>query len=106
MTTKLACLGLGLALLFCAANPLQAAQSTVVRASNLLLQPGESGNVVVSLDPQGSENTIGFSLSFDSTLLLFTRVTLANGAPVGLQLGPVNLNDAASGRLAVIVNQP
>ena len=89
--------------LFSAATQVMAAGTSVVRAGNLFLQEGGSGSLVVTLDAQGSESALGFSLSFDPTVLRFTGFALAPGAPDGLQIVNANPNQAANGRVAMLL---
>lgn len=83
----------------------QAVQNArVVRVTNASAAPGSNVTIAVELVSQGNENALSFSLSFNPAVLTNPVVTPGNGAP-GLALVP-NPNQAASGRLGLIVSLP
>lgn len=65
--------------------------------------PGSTVNVSVVLDAQGDEVSTSFSIVFDTAVLSNPVVTLGTGVPAGSNLG-VNLAQAASGRIGVLVD--
>jgi len=68
------------------------------------LNQGQSGVVTVSLQSQGNENALGFSLTFDPALLTYTGATLGHGA-AGAILN-VNTDNLASGQLGLALALP
>jgi hypothetical protein len=71
--------------------------SSVVSLGNTVLAQGETGSATVTLDAQGTENALGFSLTFDPSLL--TYVGTSPGADATGATLLVNSGQAASGRL-------
>jgi choice-of-anchor C domain-containing protein len=62
-------------------------------------------SVPVELVANGNENALGFSLNFNANVLEFVGASLGLGAPSGAAL-LVNTNDAAAGRLGLVVGLP
>jgi hypothetical protein len=62
---------------------------------------GQTGRVPISLESQGDENALGFSISFDATALTFIGATL--GADAAGAILSVNANQADSGRVAFLL---
>jgi hypothetical protein len=69
----------------------------VVTAGTVTLFQGRSGTVRITLASQGNENALGFSLSFDPSLVSFTGASL--GADAGGATLYVNTAQASSGRV-------
>jgi hypothetical protein len=69
----------------------------VVSVANSVLAEGETGSATVTLDAQGTENALGFSLTFDPSLL--TYLGTSPGADAAGATLLVNSSQAASGRL-------
>jgi len=61
--------------------------------------------VPVRIRANGNENAIGFSLSFNTSLLTFSGVTAGSGVPLGAAL-LLNTNDVASGRVGLGIGLP
>jgi len=85
-------------------GPVKNDQSRQLQVQNAVILQGQSGTVSVNLEALGDENALGFSLSFDPTVLTYT------GASQGSSLGTTNgatfvVNDmqAASGRLGFVL---
>ena len=77
------------------------AMSAVV-AANAQGAPGDLAVVMINLlSPQGAENTVGFSLAWDSSLLSFDSVV--GGAVLGAAWVIFNTNQVAFGRLGVLL---
>src|SRR5262249_52885941 len=68
-----------------------------LQVTDALLFDWSSNTVDVALTAQGNESAVGFSLSFDPTVLRFSGATLGSGAP-GATLN-VNTSQTNSGRL-------
>ncbi len=81
-------------------SPLGGRAITVVSTT---AEPGSTVNVSVVLDAQGDEVSTSFSIVFDSAVLSNPVVTLGSGVPMGTNLS-VNLMQAASGRIGVLVD--
>jgi hypothetical protein len=75
-------------------------QSTVRIGSGSYIA-GHPATVSVYLDALGTENALGFSLSFDLSMFTYTSATLGTGAS-GASL-TINALQAASGRVAFLV---
>ncbi|MDB6065698.1 MAG: Conserved repeat domain protein [Pedosphaera sp.] len=67
-------------------------------------QPGSPCQVSLELNSQGDENAVGFSLTFDPTMLNFTSASLGDGA-AGATLN-VNTNQSGSGTIAMALALP
>ncbi|HNO84087.1 MAG TPA: hypothetical protein PKM54_05615, partial [Anaerolineales bacterium] len=52
----------------------------VVAAQDATIEWGQTGVVAVQLAAQGDENAVGFSLSFDTALLVYAGASLGSGA--------------------------
>ncbi len=85
-------------------GPVKNDQSRQLQVQNAVILQGQSGTVSVNLEALGDENALGFSLSFDPTVLTYT------GASQGSSLSTTNgatfiVNDmqAASGRLGFVL---
>ncbi|MCI0347979.1 MAG: hypothetical protein L0Z53_01010, partial [Acidobacteriales bacterium] len=76
----------------------------ILRVVNTTANSGGSASVPITLDSQGDENAVGFSLSFDTALLSDPQVVLGSGA-AGAFL-TVNANQAAQGRLGILLALP
>jgi hypothetical protein len=87
-----------------AALDVQASTSRVVRAVSRTLARGQSGEVAVELAAQGDENAVAFSFNFDAAQLNY-QTTVAGTEATNATL-TVNTNDAASGRLGIVVLLP
>jgi hypothetical protein len=68
-----------------------------VSVDSTTLNQGMSGTVSISLQAQGDENALGFTLSFDPAKLSYNGATLGSGAS-GATLN-VNTSEAGSGRV-------
>jgi hypothetical protein len=71
--------------------------TSLVSAGSLVLAEGQAGAVPVTLAAQGTENALGFSLTFDPTLL--TYVGTSPGADATGATLLVNSSQAASGHV-------
>lgn len=69
----------------------------VVTAGQMTLFQGEAGTLPVVLAAQGDENALGFSLTFDPSLVSFVGATLGSDAASSTLF--VNTSQAGSGRL-------
>jgi len=85
-------------------GPVKNDQSRQLQVQNAVILQGQSGTVSVNLEALGDENALGFSLSFDPSVLTYT------GASQGSSLSTTNgatfiVNDmqAASGRLGFVL---
>jgi hypothetical protein len=78
--------------------------SRQVRVADINMVQAQSGTVSVYLDAQGDENALGFSVTFDPTVLAYLTATLGADAP-GATL-EVNTNHAATGRVAFVLALP
>jgi len=74
---------------------------SIVTASDLSLSPGQTGTVSIDLVSVGTENALGFTLSFDPTLVSVTGVQPGVDA-LGITL-IVNTNQAAAGLLGCVL---
>lgn len=75
-----------------------------VRVSQALLFQGQVGTVPVTLNAQGDENALGFSVSFDPALIDFASAALgANAAGAILN---INTNELAQGKLGIALALP
>lgn len=76
----------------------------IVRVLPANAAAGGQIQVAVELAAQGNENALSFSLTFDPALLSNPQAALGSGANNGALT--VNANQAAQGRLGLIVSQP
>ena len=72
-------------------------------AGGLKAVPGQIVKVPVSLQAQGDENAIGFTLNFDPTQLAYQGTSLADGL-IGVTL-QVNAQQAGAGRLGIVLGR-
>ena len=75
----------------------------IIRAVSVGTQSGQQVTVSFQLDSQGDEAATSFTVNFDPTKLSNPVATVGNGAPGGSSLN-TNPNEAASGRLGVLVD--
>src|SRR5262249_18244111 len=71
--------------------------TSIVTVGNTVLAEGQTGAVAVTLDAQGTENALGFSLTFNSALITYVGTSPgadASGAPL-----LVNSSQAALGHV-------
>src|ERR1051326_1909491 len=73
----------------------------IVSASSVALVPGQIGVLSINLAAQGNENALGFTLSFDRSLVSVTSVKLGNDATSATLL--VNTNQAGAGLLGCVL---
>ena len=76
-----------------------------ITASDLTLASGQTNSVSVVLDAHGGENTLEFSLCFDTNLLAFTTAELHPGSPFGAVLTNFP-SQAGQGRVGFTVAMP
>ncbi|MGH9852081.1 MAG: hypothetical protein ACREBD_19770, partial [Blastocatellia bacterium] len=81
-----------------------ASDSRAVRVIGADLERGQRGSVTIELDAQGNENALSFSLNFDPAQLQFVSATAGRGV-TGALLN-VNLSQAASGRVGLVLALP
>ena len=74
-----------------------------IRAVDASAQPGQQVTVSLQLDSQGNEAATSFTVNFDPTRLSNPFATIGTGVPGGSSLN-TNPNEAASGRLGVLVD--
>jgi len=82
-------------------------QSRQLQVQSAVILQGQSGAVSVNLQAMGDENALGFSLSFDPTVLSYNGYT--DGSSLGSYNGAmlmVNTNQVPSGRLGVVLRLP
>jgi len=75
--------------------------SRIVSATSLTLVPGQIGTISINLAAQGNENALGFTLSFDPTLVSVTGVK--PGADASGATLIVNTNQASAGLLGCVL---
>ncbi len=75
---------------------------TVVRVDSVTAQAGGEAIVPVQLLSQGNANALGFSLSFDPSLLSFASAALGGDVPTTAEL-IVNSNQVDSGKVGLAV---
>jgi hypothetical protein len=75
--------------------------SRIVSAGSLSLVPGQTGAISINLAAQGNENAVGFTLTFDPTVVTLTGVNLGTDASGGTLI--VNTNQAATGLLGCVL---
>lgn len=83
---------------------LQADASRVIQVVGAIANPGSAVSVPVEVVSQGNENGVSFSLTFDPNLLSNPQVVLGSGAAGATLIS--NANQAAQGRLGIIVALP
>jgi hypothetical protein len=76
----------------------------IVRVVNSTANPNSNVSVPITLDSQGDENAVGFSLSFNTAILGNPQVTA--GSDAANALFTVNATQAAQGRLGVLLALP
>jgi uncharacterized protein (TIGR03437 family) len=81
-------------------------QARILRVNNQTIAKGSNGDVTVEIVSQGDENTIGFSLNFDTANLTFVSATLAAGLPSGTTLLQNPSQAASNGRIGLAVSLP
>ena len=69
-----------------------------------LIFDGQTGTAFIQLDAQGDENAVGFSLSFDPTVVTYTGAGAGSDALNASM--DVNANQATNGQLGVILELP
>ena len=79
--------------------PFEPALARTVRAVSASFVRGQINSLLVQLDAQGNENTLGFSLNYDPGLLGFVSASTGSGASGALLV--VNPNQTASGRIGI-----
>ncbi|HMV46210.1 MAG TPA: Ig-like domain-containing protein, partial [Blastocatellia bacterium] len=79
-------------------------QNSILRVVGSTGSVGSTVAVLIELVSQGDENALGFSLTFDPTILSNPQTALGSGAS-GATLNP-NLSQAAAGRLGVVLAMP
>ena len=72
-----------------------------VVVNNATLYQAQAGTISVSLEAQGNENALGFSLAFDPVAFNFKGASLGSAAS-GAALN-VNADDATSGKLGFVL---
>jgi hypothetical protein len=87
-----------------AAAELEAAGARTVRAVNASFGRGQANSLAVELEAQGDENALGFSLSFNASLLVFQKATLGSDAATAQLM--VNSSQATNGRLGIVMALP
>jgi hypothetical protein len=78
--------------------------SRMLRIRDALLLRNQTAAVLVELEALGDENALGFSISFDPTVLKLSAAALGNGAS-GATVN-INSNQVDSGHLAVVLALP
>jgi uncharacterized protein (TIGR03437 family) len=76
----------------------------IIRAVNTNANPSSQVTVPITLDAQGNENAVGFSMGFDPSILSNPQVALGSDAENALVT--VNANQVAQGRLGVLMALP
>lgn len=84
-------------------GPSVLAGGRVITVVSTSAEAGSQVVVSVEIDSQGDEVASSFTLGFDPAVLSDPVVTLGSGAPGGASLS-INANQAASGRLGVLVD--
>ncbi len=100
--------GISLLFLFFVAHPATStvyAQSRTLRVVSTNIQRGQQGNVAVEMDALGDENTVGFSLTFNTNQVTFVSVTLGSDVPTNTTL-LTNASQTGSGRLGIAISLP
>lgn len=78
--------------------------SREIRISDATIQPGDTANVTVSLQAQGDENAVGFSLSFDPAVFAFRGAN--RGSSAGSATVQINTNEVGRGSVAAMLALP
>jgi hypothetical protein len=79
--------------------PATTAGTSVVRAVDLALQTGQEGVLTIQMEAQGTENALGFSLSYNPSVLRFIKVAPASGTVnAALQ---VNTTQSTTGQIGI-----
>ena len=71
--------------------------SRMLTSSSATVMQGQATSIAITLTAQGNENALGFSLSFDPSLVNYTGAALGGGASGAILY--VNSSQAAAGRL-------
>jgi len=75
-----------------------------LRSTDLTVMAGQIGTISVSLEANGDENAVGFSLSFDAKNLTYTGLSLSSGAARATL--NINTDEISAGRLGVALALP
>jgi len=86
------------------AFPDSAAGPRTLRVLNANLQRGQQGAVIIELDAQGNENTVGFSLSFDPAQLQYVSAAIGSGSTGATLIS--NSGQSSTGRLGFVISLP
>ncbi len=86
------------------AEPMVSAAARAVRVVPTILVRGSQAAVVIELEAEGNENALSFSLSFDPAQLSYLSAATGSGASGAALL--VNANQAASGRVGILLALP
>jgi len=78
------------------------AQNRVVRAATVTAAPGEVARVPITIEAQGNEIGVQFSISYDTSLLLNPQLEVGGDA-TNNQFFDANLTQTAQGRLGVVL---
>jgi len=76
----------------------------VLRVLSTNLSAGQTGTTCLQMDSLGDETALGTSLSFDGTALRFLSARL--GADAATATLNVNTNEAAAGRVGLLLSLP
>jgi hypothetical protein len=85
-------------------NGIAGVSTRQVRVMDSTINQGQTGSVSVSLQSEGDENALGFSVTFDPAFLTYTGVALgtaANGAALN-----VNTNNLSAGQVGFALALP
>ena len=80
------------------------AAARALEIQGLVIFQGQTGSALVNLEAQGNENGVGFSLSFDPSVVTYTGVSLGTDASSAAM--DVNANQTANGRVGIILALP
>ncbi len=80
------------------------AQDREVRIGTVIARRGQQVVVPIYLTATGNENALGFSLTFNPSVLTNLRVALGNSVPGATFL--VNQSAVSSGRIGIVLTQP
>jgi uncharacterized protein (TIGR03437 family) len=83
---------------------LQADTNRIVRIVEASMARHGNSSMAIEIDAQGNENALGFSLNFDTSQLTF--LAAAAGSDVNGATISVNNNQAAQGRVGIVVALP
>lgn len=78
--------------------------SREIRISDATIQQGDTANVTVSLQAQGDENAVGFSLYFDPAVFAFRGAN--RGSSAGSATVQINTNEVGRGSVAAMLALP